>query len=175
MCLLIKLVTLWVCFTYVFIMFLCLHQSLPHLLHSDLLPSFPFLPPALLSFTISRQRKRWISWINWQIQSFNFPTPAGNILAPSVFNSSRKIIYKSKRWPLNLHGFLSRISALPRITQPFPLRILSLLSLTYNCSNLYFIYFLYPLNPPILFIYLYGHSLYSSSSTHIRYPVSILY
>ena len=60
---------------------------LPHLLLSDS-TSHSISPSSLSSSTISRQRKRRITWIERKIQSINFPTPAGNILFPYRVDSS---------------------------------------------------------------------------------------
>ena len=90
-------------------------------------------------------------------------------------SSSPKIFYKSTLTG-NYHRFPSRLRVLPRTTVTPSLCAFYLyyhLPMTtriyiFSISSILF-------NPPILLIYLYHHSLYSSSSTRIRYPVSILY
>ena len=110
------------------------------------------------------------------IRRHHFSSSSGKSSSLVVCNSSsHKIFYKSTLTD-NYHRFPSRLRVLPRTTVTpslFAFNLYYCLPITtriyiFSISSILF-------NPPILFIYLYRHSLYSSSSTHIRYPVSILY
>ena len=108
------------------------------------------------------------------IQRHLFFSSSGKSSSPLIMcnSSSPKIFYKSTLTG-NYHSFPSRLHVLPRTTVT-PSLCASYLYYRLPITTRIYIFSISSIlfNPPILFIYLYRHSLYSSSSTHIHIIIS---